>query len=274
MLPASSLDSRLPLNEVHHEANELANTFIRRYALELGYGSATIAEETILYNRVFDVFVQLLQLPIDVPENELVRQLAPSPSSLPPIAGAQRRVVSAPERLITRPAVLRPQTMEERVAALAERDRMVEGLWQDEDVDPDNGVDDTQESADFGNYEVTVGEFECQMGECGQKFESVDKLSHHYDREHPVMAEEEEGKVEGAELKQNVPQDAEADGVAKSLAEIVLDGGQSDETDDRVEVKTDGHGKDSSFNVNEHGGAGKEAEEKEGEEEESKKKEE
>ncbi|KJX93961.1 hypothetical protein TI39_contig4230g00006 [Zymoseptoria brevis] len=210
ILPPSMLNGPLSIPTAFEEASSLANSFTRRYANELWPGT-TIRQDTANWNAVFQVFLNLLQMPIDVPENELLRELAPPgpstgalpgpstgltptphaglPPALwadPPPASPGRRIVSAPEELTTRAQVARPRTLEERVADLAERDRLIEGLCQDPDADPDIGLDDTLGSGDFA-----FDGHECKL--CEEIFEETEELLEHYEKVHPDGAEDDDG---------------------------------------------------------------------------------
>ncbi|SMR54441.1 unnamed protein product [Zymoseptoria tritici ST99CH_3D1] len=255
LLDPSKLTGRLPPDDRFREADILANSFVHRYANEL-WPTTTVLEEVDRATQVFDVFVQLLQLPIDVPDNELVRQLAPpaglapatstgptpgpstapaptphaglppSPLAGPPTANGGGRVVSAPEHLVIRPVIPRPRTREEQVADLEEKDRLIEGLCQDPDADPEHGLDDTLGSGDF-----VLDGHECKL--CEEIFEETEELLEHYEKVHPDGAEDDNGG-DGSE-QDNVKDRGENEAAQERETEVKEAEEKEDEAEDAEE---------------------------------------
>ncbi|SMY24706.1 unnamed protein product [Zymoseptoria tritici ST99CH_1A5] len=261
LLDPSKLTGHLSPDDRFREADILANSFVHRYANEL-WPTTTVLEEVDRATQVFDVFVQLLQLPIDVPDNELVRQLAPpaglapatstgptpgpstapaptphaglppAPWADPPPASPGRRIVSAPEELTTRAQIARPRTLEERVADLEEKDRLIEGLCQDPDAVPEHGLDDTLGSGDF-----VLDGHECKL--CEEIFEGTEELLEHYEKVHPVIAEhsgEEDESRDGRDDEVDGKDDGIDNRKDKPAVEDGVDGKKVEENKDEAKI--------------------------------------
>jgi hypothetical protein len=211
--------SWLPGDALQSQAESLANSFMLRYAGELwpGLKDRKIQEGFDKEEQMCWMFFRLLQIPLDVPENELVRQL---------VSGGRtvdgRRVVSAEERLVNSAVVSRPQTLEERVAELEEADRQREELLQQSDADV--GLDSAGEDDGFESDGSGGGRWRCRL--CKKPCGGISELSDHYNKDCAALQEAERESMEEKSLEETSREEKpmEEKSMNNMLAQLLLKG--------------------------------------------------